>query len=45
VLNGPQGMVEVSLGDSIPGIGRVQAIMRSGRRWIVATSRGVITTQ
>jgi hypothetical protein len=45
VLNGPRGLVEVSLGDSIPGIGRVHAILRSGRRWIVATSKGVITAQ
>lgn len=45
VLDGPRGLVEVTLGDVVPGIGRVQAIMRSGRRWIVATTKGVITPQ
>jgi hypothetical protein len=43
VLQGPRGLVEVSPGDTIPGIGQVQAIMRSGRRWVVATTKGVIT--
>jgi hypothetical protein len=43
VLKGPRGLVEVSRGDIIPGIGRVEAILRSGRRWVVATTKGVIT--
>jgi hypothetical protein len=43
VLQGPRGLVEVGPGDTIPGIGQVQAIMRSGRRWVVATTKGVIT--
>ena len=32
-------------GDAVPEIGRVQAIMRSGSRWVVATSKGVITAR
>jgi hypothetical protein len=42
-LEGQRGIVEVTVGDTLPGIGRVQAIMRSGRRWTVATTKGVIT--
>ena len=42
-LEGPRGIVEVTVGDTLPGIGRVQAITRSGRRWVVATTKGVIT--
>jgi hypothetical protein len=42
-LESPRGIVEVTVGDTLPGIGRVQAIMRSGRRWAVATTKGVIT--
>ena len=45
ILQGPRGTVEVVLGDTLPEIGRVQAIMRSGRRWAVATSKGVILPQ
>jgi len=42
-LEGPRGIIEVNVGDTVPGIGRVQAITRSGRRWVVATTKGVIT--
>ena len=44
-LEGPRGIVEVAVGDTIPGLGRVQTITRSGRRWVVATTKGVITPQ
>ena len=43
VLEGPRGLIAVGPGDTIPGIGQVQAIMRSGKRWVVATTKGVIT--
>jgi hypothetical protein len=43
VLEGPRGTIRVAVGDTIPEIGRVQAIMRSGSRWVVATTKGVIT--
>jgi hypothetical protein len=43
VLLGPRGTIKVAVGDTIPEIGRVQGIMRSGSRWIVATTKGVIT--
>src|SRR4051812_28872414 len=44
-LKGPRGIIEVTVGDTIPGIGQIQAIMRSGGRWVVATSKGVITAR
>jgi hypothetical protein len=43
VLKGPGGLIAVGPGDTIPGIGRIEAIMRSGGRWVVATTKGVIT--
>jgi hypothetical protein len=42
-LEGPGGSIGVSRGETVPGIGRVESIVRSGNRWVVATSKGVIT--
>src|SRR5262249_4325787 len=42
-LAGPSGIIEVSSGDVVPGLGRVESISLRGGRWVVATSRGVIT--
>lgn len=44
VLDGPYGPRMARLGDTIPGIGRVDSIVRWGNRWIVATSNGLIAT-
>lgn len=38
-------LVEVGTGDSIPGIGRVEAVERRGREWIVVTRQGIVTPQ
>jgi hypothetical protein len=43
LLEGPGGLIGVSRGEMVPGIGRVESIVRSGNRWVVATSKGVIT--
>ena len=45
VLEGSDGIMKVTRGDTVPGLGRVDSIVRWGNRWIVATSRGLITTQ
>ncbi len=44
VLEGPDGVRRVRRGDTVPGLGRVVAILRWGNRLIVATSRGFIST-
>jgi hypothetical protein len=44
VLQGPNGILRVTRGDTVPGVGRVDSIVRWGNRWIVATSRGLIST-
>jgi hypothetical protein len=44
VVQGPNGIWRVSRGDVLPGAGRVDSIVRWGNRWIVATSRGLIST-
>jgi hypothetical protein len=36
------GMMEVSPGDNIPGLGRIQSIRQQDGRWVVITSRGII---
>lgn len=38
------GMLEVSPGDVIPGIGRIESIRQDNGRWVVVTSRGLITS-
>jgi hypothetical protein len=44
VLEGPNGVRMAARGDVIPGIGRVDSIVRWGDRWIVATASGLIAT-
>jgi len=44
VLQGPTGVFRAAQGDTVPGVGRVDSIVRWGSRWIVATSRGLIST-
>jgi hypothetical protein len=45
VLQGPNGVWKATRGDTVPGLGKVDSIVRWGSRWIVATSRGLIATQ
>jgi hypothetical protein len=45
VLEGPDGTWRAARGDTVPGVGRVDSIVRWGNRWIVATTRGLISTQ
>lgn len=44
VLQGPDGVRTAMPGDSVPGIGRVDSIVRWGNRWIVATANGLIAS-
>lgn len=44
VLEGPDGIRMAARGDVVPGIGRIDSIVRWGNRWIVATARGLIST-
>jgi hypothetical protein len=44
-LEGPDGIWKAAPGDIVPGLGRVQSIVLWGSRWIVATSRGLITSE
>lgn len=44
VLEGPTGVWRVTRGDTVPGVGRINSIVRWGDRWIVATSGGLIST-
>jgi hypothetical protein len=38
------GMMEVSPGDNIPGLGRIHSIRQQDGRWVVVTSRGIIAS-
>ena len=40
VLQGPNGIWRVTRGDTVPGVGRVNSIVRWGNRWIVSTTKG-----
>jgi hypothetical protein len=44
VLEGPDGVRTAARGDTVPGIGRIDSIVRWGNRWIVVTASGLITT-
>jgi hypothetical protein len=44
VLEGPDGVRTATRGDTVPGIGRIDSIVRWGNRWIVATDGGLIAT-
>lgn len=44
VLEGPNGVRMATAGDTVPGIGRIDSIVRWGNRWIVATASGLIAT-
>jgi len=45
VLEGPDGVRTAARGDTVPGIGRIDSIVRWGNRWIVATASGLIATR
>jgi hypothetical protein len=44
VLEGPTGVWKATPGQMVPGVGRVDSIVRWGNRLIVATSTGLIST-
>jgi hypothetical protein len=44
VLEGPNGVWRAKPGQTVPGVGRVDSIVRWGNRLIVATSSGLIST-
>ena len=41
----PDGIRMAARGDTIPGLGRVESIVRWGNRWVIATAGGLIATQ
>ncbi|MBV8765611.1 MAG: hypothetical protein JOZ30_06660 [Hyphomicrobiales bacterium] len=45
LVEGRGGYREVAVGEAIPGAGRVEAIERHGRHWVVVTSQGVIASE
>ena len=38
------GTIDVEPGDVLPGVGRVESIKKQDGRWVVVTSRGLITS-
>jgi hypothetical protein len=45
LIEGRNRLHEIGPGQSLPGVGRVEAIERRGRAWVVVTSKGLITSQ
>jgi hypothetical protein len=43
-LQGPEGTWKVARGDTVPILGKIDSVVLWGNRWIVATSKGLITT-
>jgi hypothetical protein len=44
VLEGPDGIRTGSAGETVPGVGRIDSIVRWGNHWIVATAIGLIAS-
>jgi hypothetical protein len=44
VLKGPNGVRNVMRGDTVPGVGRIDSVVRWGSRWVVSTTSGLIAT-
>jgi hypothetical protein len=42
LIENRRGSYEVYAGDSVPGLGRIDAIRRQDGRWVVVTSKGLI---
>jgi hypothetical protein len=38
------GLIEVAVGDILPGLGRIESIHRQDGHWVVVTSKGMITS-
>ncbi|MCJ2013957.1 hypothetical protein [Methylobacterium sp. J-076] len=45
IENRGRRLFQVAPGDTLPGAGRVEAIERRGRQWVVVTRQGVVTPQ
>lgn len=45
IENRSRRLFQVMPGDTLPGAGRVEAIERQGRQWVVVTRQGVVTPQ
>jgi len=44
VLQGPSGILKVTTGDAVAGLGKVTAIVRWGKGWVVVTNAGYCTS-
>jgi hypothetical protein len=42
LIEGRNGIIEVEIGGSAPGLGRIESIKRQDGRWVVVTARGLI---
>jgi hypothetical protein len=45
LIESRRGIFEIYAGDSIPGVGRVDAIRKQDGRWVVVTSKGLIVAR
>lgn len=45
LIESRRGIFEIYTGDSIPGVGRVDAIRKQDGRWVVVTSKGLIVSR
>ena len=45
LIESRRGLFEVYAGDSIPGLGHVDAIRKQDGKWVVVTSKGLIVAR
>jgi hypothetical protein len=44
-ISSREGMIEVAVGNALPGGGRVESIRRQDGRWVVVTNRGLVVSR
>ena len=45
LVDGRYGQIEIMVGDTVRGLGRVREIKRQEGRWVVVTDRGLIVSR
>lgn len=45
LIEGKRGLIETYVGDTIPGVGRVEGFRKQDGRWVVVTAKGLIVSR
>lgn len=45
IIEGRMGVIEAEVGDTVPGLGRIEEMKRQDGRWVLVTNRGVVQSR